>query len=544
MLFARRVAPAWRGVPGWCRLFYAEALSRVYGGREVLADVEFVVSDGEKVGLVGTNGAGKSTLLRLLAREEDPDGGLAGYRPDSLGYLRQETQQAASRTLVEEMWGAFPEARAVEERIHEIAGRIERRDGDLDTLIAEQGALFERFEALDGYRIEGRIGRVLTGLGFGPDDHGKLCGDFSGGWQMRIALARILVRRPNNVLLDEPTNHLDARTRAWLAEELTTYKGTVLVVTHDSEFLDCVTGRILELESGRVESYTGNFSDYVRQKAARQSERDRAASRQEREIGRQMAFVERFRAKATKASAVKSREKALGRIERVDRVREEAKVSFHMEAQGRAERGVLDVRHVGHAYGDHVVLVDVNFEVERGQKILLTGPNGGGKSTLLRIIAGQLAPTEGGITWGERARPAYYDQHQDEVLDWPASVLDNVRSVADGAPDVRLRTALGRFLFRGDDVFKPVGVLSGGERSRVALAKLLIQPSNVLLLDEPTNHLDRATRRQLIQALERYDGTIVCASHDPEIMARIPTHVYEVRDGELRELLQYRRLDA
>jgi ATP-binding cassette subfamily F protein 3 len=394
---------------------------------------------------------------------------------------------------------------------------------------------------MDGYRIETRIGKVLNGLGFAPADRDKQCGAFSGGWQMRIALAKILVRRPDHALLDEPTNHLDAAARAWLADDLEKYPGTLLIVTHDAEFLDRVALRILELREKAVESYTGNYTEYQRQKAEKLQQQDRAAARQEREIARQERFIERFRAKPSKASVVQSREKALAKIERIAHTRKDSEVSFALAVHGRTERDVLLVEDVGHAYGDHVVLVDIDLHVERGQKVAFIGPNGSGKSTLLKIIAGKLDPTEGDVQWAERARPGYYDQHQDEALDGDRSVIEEVRAVAPKEGDTRLRTVLGQFLFRGDDVFKPIRVLSGGERSRVALAKFLIQPTNVLLLDEPTNHLDRSTRRKLIEALEKYDGTIVCASHDPGILERVATRVYEIADGGCREVLDRRK---
>jgi ATP-binding cassette subfamily F protein 3 len=382
---------------------------------------------------------------------------------------------------------------------------------------------------------------VLDGLGFAPTDRDKRCGEFSGGWQMRIALAKVLVRQPENLLLDEPTNHLDARTREWLAAELSEYPGTLLIVTHEGGFLDRVATRILDLRDGAVESYTGNYSAFQRQKADRLQAQDRAAARQERDIAKQERFIERFRAKATKTTAVQSREKAIAKIERIERTRKEAEVSFKLNAHGRTERDVLIVKGLGHAYDDHVVLIDVNLHVERGHKVALVGPNGSGKSTLLRIAARRLHQTHGSVEWAERARPGYYDQHQDEALDPDRTVLEEVRSVAGGKPDVELRRVLGQFLFTGDDAFKPVRVLSGGERSRVALAKFLIQPTNVLLLDEPTNHLDRTTRRKLLEALKSYEGTIVVASHDPAIVDDIATHVFEVKDGECRELIHQRR---
>ena len=521
-------------------MFFAYGVSKSFGGLDVLEDLSVVVGTGERVGLVGPNGAGKTTLLRLLAGEEDADAGRAGHR-GSLGYLRQEAGLYSNRTLVDELWRAFPEARQTEERLHQIAEEIERGEGDIDGLIAEQGRLFDRFEDLDGYRIERRIGRVLNGLGFAVDERTKLCGEFSGGWQMRIALAKVLVRRPECLLLDEPTNHLDARSRDWLAEELSDYRGTVLVVTHDGEFLDRVATRILELRERSVESYAGNYSEFQRQKAARLQQQDRAAARQEREIARQERFIERFRAKNSKATLVKSREKALARIERIERTRPESEVHISLSADGRTEHDVLQMEGISHAYGDNLVLLDASLHLVRGQKAVLIGPNGSGKTTLLRIAAGLLPALEGWVRWAPKARVGYYDQHQDEALERGRTVLEEVQSVATDEPEVRLRSVLGQFLFRGDDAFKRIEVLSGGERSRVALAKLVLKPTNVLVLDEPTNHLDRSTRRKLLEVLEKYPGTILCAAHDPAILDRIATRVYEVKDATVRELIDRRR---
>ena len=524
-------------------MLYAENATRSFGPNDVITGLSFIAGDGEKIGLVGPNGGGKSTTLRLLAGDYKPDSGEAGHRGGAIGYLRQEAGLDEALPLLEELWLAFPEARAIELQLEGVAHQIETGDGDLDALIDVQAHLFERFEAMDGYRIEQRIGRVLNGLGFDlPDDTLRPCGAFSGGWQMRIALAKALVRRPENLLLDEPTNHLDKKSRAWLATEIKEYPGTILIVTHDGAFLDQTVTRILDLRDGRVESYAGNYTDYQRQKADKLGAQDRAASRQEREIVRQERFIERFRAKPSKASVAQSREKQLAKVERIQHTRKDAEVHFQLTAHGRTERDVLLMREVSHAYDEGIpVLIDVTLHIERGQKVVLTGPNGSGKSTLLKIAALQLRPTEGQVEWAERARPGYYDQHQDEALDPTRTVLEEVRTVAANEPDVRLRTVLGQFLFRGDDVFKPINVLSGGERSRVALAKFLIQPTNVLLLDEPTNHLDTTTRRKLNEALQGYGGTILCASHDPAIVDGVATHVYEVKDGACRELMAMRR---
>jgi ATP-binding cassette subfamily F protein 3 len=525
-------------------MFFAEGVARSFGPLSVLENITFIIGDGERAGLVGPNGSGKSTILKILANEDEPDAGGGGHKGGSLGYLRQEAGLDPNRSLVDELWTAFPEARAVDHRLHEIAAKIERGEGNLDALIEEQGDLFHRFDDLDGYRINKRIGRVLNGLGFQPDDQQKLCGEFSGGWQMRIALAKVLVHRPDNILLDEPTNHLDAKSQAWLAEELAEYKGTVLLVTHDGEFLDRVATRILDLRDGMVESYAGNYTAYQQQKAARLMQQDQAAARQERELAKQQRFIDRFRAKQSKATVVKSREKMVAKIERIERTKKDSEVHIALSADGRTERDVLLLSHIGHAYDENVVLVDANLHVERTQKVVLIGPNGSGKSTLLKIAAGAISPSEGHVEWAEKARTGYYDQHQDEALDPQKTVLEEVSTVAPNEPEQRLRTVLGNFLFRGDDVYKRVFVLSGGERSRVALAKLVLQPTNVLLLDEPTNHLDRSTRRKLIEVLEKYDGTILCAAHDPLILKRVATHVYEVRDGDCRELIDYRKVPA
>jgi ATP-binding cassette subfamily F protein 3 len=533
-------------------MFFAEDAAKSFGPLDVFAGVTFIIGKGERAGLVGPNGVGKTTLLRLLAGEETPDEGDAGYkggRESALGYLKQEAGLEAGRTLLEELWTAFPEARNAELRLHEIAELLEAGKGDVDALIEEQAALFETFERLDGYRIESRIGRVLDGLGFAPGDSAKRCGEFSGGWQMRIALAKVLVRRPDHMLLDEPTNHLDKAAVNWLAEDLLEYKGCLIIVTHDGEFLDRVATRILEMRDGAVESYAGNYSEYQRVKAERLQQIDKAAARQERYLEKQERFIRRFIAKPGKTSVAQARRHMISKIERIERPKKEAEVHIGLTAAGRTENDVLVMEHVGHAYpdgrgGDHVVLVDVNLHVERGQKVILVGPNGSGKSTLLKIAAGFIHQSEGTVRWAELARRGYYDQLQDEALDPELSPLEEVRKVAALEDDVRLHSVLGQFLFEGDDVFKKISTLSGGERSRVALARLVLQRTNVLLLDEPTNHLDRTTRRKLIDVLAAYDGTIICAAHDPGLQQRVATRVYEVRDGECRELIDERREPA
>ena len=508
-------------------------LAKSFGGRDLLSAVSFAISPGEKVGVVGPNGSGKTTLLKMIAGDEPISAGHVSVSDGELGYLRQEADVNLARNLGEEMWAALLELSSLRARIGEIEEALMLEDGDVESLATELDVSHARFKVLGGNGVDARIARVTRGLGFTTADRDKPCGDFSGGWRMRISLARILLRRDEHLLLDEPTNHLDRSSREWLARELADYPGAVLIVTHDGEFLDRVATRILNVEQGGVTSYPGNYTAYMKGKAARQEQLDADASRQEREIARQEQFIERFRSKATKARQVQSRIKALDRIDRVERMTESRTTNFQIGSSGRVERRVLYAESISHDWEDSPALLDVSLEVERGQKIVLVGHNGGGKSTFLRILAGEVEPTEGSVTWAARAKRGYYAQHQDESLDPALTVLEEVRRSAQDQPDGALRGILGRFLFSADDVFKPVRMLSGGEKSRVALAKFLVQPNNVLLLDEPTNHLDAATRRELLDALADYDGTVICASHDPAIVDEIATHVYTVENGEI-----------
>ncbi|MCH7481282.1 MAG: ABC-F family ATP-binding cassette domain-containing protein [Chloroflexi bacterium] len=512
-------------------MLFAQNVTKSFGGFDLFTGVSFNVADGERVALVGPNGAGKTTLLRMLAGEDLPTSGHAGHRNGSLGYLKQEAGFDPENTLEQEMWVAFPEQLAITRRLSAIEAELPDAGERATALVAESVDLYERFAMLDGHEVESRVDRVLSGLSFKKTDRTKRCRTFSGGWRMRISLAKVLVRRPDHMLLDEPTNHLDAKARDWLARELHNYLGTLVIVTHDGDFLDRVADRVLEVGSSGVVSYTGNYSKYVVEKEKRRLAQEQAAARQERQLASQQVFIDRFRAKATKATQVKSREKALAKVVRIAPPRRESAAKFSIRSYGRVEQRVLTLDSVSFAFGEELVLMDASLTLERGQKVVLVGPNGSGKSTLLHVAMGQMDPLEGAVLWAERARPGYYEQHQDEALDPRLTVLQEVQAAAAGATEQRVRTVLGEFLFKGDDVFKPISVLSGGERSRVALAKFLIQETNVLLLDEPTNHLDKATRESLVRALDRYDGTILCATHDTAILETIATHVYEMRDG-------------
>jgi ATP-binding cassette subfamily F protein 3 len=513
-------------------MLFTENATKSFGGSDLFTGVSFNVADGERVALVGPNGAGKTTLLRMLAGEDSPTSGSAGHRNGSIGYLKQESGFNPENTLEREMWVAFPEALAISRRLAAIELELPNAGDNATALVAESLDLYEQFALLDGHTVEARVDRVLSGLGFKKTDRTKACGSFSGGWRMRISLAKVLVRRPDHMLLDEPTNHLDTKARSWLARELHDYMGTLVIVTHDGDFLDRVAKRVLEVGDSGVVSYMGNYTKYLREKEKRREQQEQAAARQERQLATQQQFIDRFRAKATKATQVKSREKALAKVQRIAAPKREVAARFSIKSHGRVEQKVLTLSSISVAFDDEYVLMEADLVVERGQKVVLVGPNGSGKSTLLRIAIGQVKPMLGGaVLWAERARPGYYEQHQDEALDPDHTVLQEVQSAAEGATEQRVRTVLGEFLFKGDDVFKPVSVLSGGERSRVALAKFLIQATNVLLLDEPTNHLDKATRASLVNALDKYDGTIICATHDTAILDTIATHVYELRDG-------------
>ncbi len=507
-------------------MIVVDNLTKSFGGRDLLSAVSFTVSSGEKIGIVGPNGAGKTTLLKMIAGDEPMSAGQVNVSEGELAYLHQESDVELHRDLGDEMWSALPELDSLRHRISEIEDALVLEDGDATELVAELDDSHSRFKVLGGNGVDSSIARVTNGLGFSNADIQKPCGDFSGGWRMRISLAKILLRREEHLLLDEPTNHLDKSSKRWLAQELADYPGAVLMVTHDGEFLQKVSTRVLDIEHGQVQSYPGSFSDYQRTKQTRQEQLDVEAARQEREVARQEQFIDRFRSKATKARQVQSRIKALDRMDRVERVTNSKATKFQIKSSGRVERKVLEAASISHDWEDSPVLLDVSLEVERGQKVAL-------KSTFLRILAGEVEPSEGEIIWAERATRGYYAQHQDESLKLNSTVLESVRDSAQDQPDGALRGILGRFLFSADDVYKSIRMLSGGEKSRVALAKFLVQPNNVLLLDEPTNHLDAATRQELLKALGDYDGTIICASHDPAIVEEIASHVYTVENGEI-----------
>jgi ATP-binding cassette subfamily F protein 3 len=514
-------------------------IRKAYGGDQVLDGITFEIGDRDKVALVGTNGAGKSTLLKIVGGLMLPDGGLVKTQPGiEVSYLPQDAGIRGGRTLWEEMLSAFPELREAQAELEAVEAELATAYEDpdrLDRLVERQGDLLDRFDRLGGYRVEAEVAKVLAGLGFAPEDRDTPCERFSGGWQMRIALARLLVRKPGLLLLDEPTNHLDLAATEWLEGYLAEYPGMVLVVSHDRYFLDRVVTRTVEIEDGKAVDYRGNYSYFLTERERRRAEYAAAYERQQKWIKKQQAFINAFRANAARAAVVKSRQRALDKLERLAPPKSEAAtISLRFAAGKPGPERVLTLDRVGKRYGGRAVLDDLSLEVQRGDRIALVGPNGVGKSTLLRVIAGLEAPDVGTVEPGRDLEVGYYAQDQSQTLDETRSVVEEVLAHApEGWAEESVRALLARFLFRQDDVHKRIGALSGGEKSRLSLAKLLLRPRQLLLLDEPTNHLDVPSKDELEAALDQYAGAVIFASHDRFLLDRVATKVAELRDGRL-----------
>src|ERR1700681_1188978 len=516
-----------------------EDLKKDYGGQRVLDGATLVLKPGERGALVAPNGAGKSTLLKIVAGLEEADSGRV-ILPTStvVGYLAQDAGVQPGRSLHDEVLSAVADLLSIEESMRSIESDINEADGEtLDALVHRHAELQEEFERRGGYGIEAEVGRVLDGLGFLPTDRDRPTDQFSGGWQMRIALARLLLGRPDVLLLDEPTNHLDLAAPEWLRGYVKASRATMLIVSHDRYFLDSVVQRVFDLRQGRIETFpAGNYSSYRVERARRDEAVQDIAQRQNEEIERVEAYIRRYKA-GNRDTMAKSREKMLARLEaqRVAAPRQDRVVKFAFPACPPSGREVVILSRAVRSYGPRTVLDDVSLTIERAERIALIGPNGAGKSTLLRLLAGRDRPTRGAATLGVGVRPAYFAQDQAEHLDPSNTVFEEVYQAAPASWDIQaVRDLLGRFLFTGDDQFKSVTTLSGGERSRVALAKLLLRPNNLLLLDEPTNHLDIATRERLEETLSGYPGTLIVATHDRYLVNRLATKVIEVADGGIR----------
>jgi len=516
-------------------LLRVDNLIKDFGGQRVLDGASLVLKPGERGALVGPNGSGKSTLLKIIAGLEASDAGRVVLPQGAVvGYLPQDAEVQPGQSLHDEVLSAVADLLGIEVELRELEHQMQLPGADHDALVHRHATLQEEFERRGGYAIEAEVGRVLDGLGFQSSDRDRPTEEFSGGWQMRIALARLLLGRPDILLLDEPTNHLDLAATEWLEDYVKASRATMLIVSHDRYFLDSVIERVFELRSGRVETFPqGNYSKYRIERARRDEALQDIAQRQQEEIERVEAYIRRYK-EGNRATMAKSREKMLARLEaqRVVAPRADRVVKFMFPACPPSGREVVTLGHVFRSYASLQVLSDVSLVLERGERVALIGPNGAGKSTLLRLLAGRDRPTRGSATLGVGVRPAYFAQDQSEHLDPSNTVFDEVYQAAPASWDIQaVRDLLGRFLFSGEDQFKSVVGLSGGERSRVALAKLLLRPNNLLLLDEPTNHLDVATRERLEETLSGYPGTLVIATHDRYLVNRLANKVIEVTDG-------------
>lgn len=510
-----------------------------YGAKKLFEDVSFIVNPKDRIGLVGSNGAGKSTLLKIINGHIEPDkGDIALSKHTTVGYLPQDGITYAGKTIYEEVYSGVGDISALKEEIEQVHKELETHpdhtsDEYMD-LVETYGELQHKFEALDGFRIKSNIEKILEGLGFHSTDFDRLTDEFSGGWQMRIALAKLLLVQPSVLLLDEPTNHLDIESLIWVENFLKSYEGAIILVSHDRTFLDNITNKTVEIYAGKVTIYSGNYSYYVSEKDIRKEQLFKSYDNQQRYLKQQERFITRFRSKASKASAVQSRIKMLDKIEKIEIEDEESAIHFHFPPATHSGRKVFELKNISKSYGDNLVLKDLSLEIERGEKIGLVGVNGAGKSTLARIIRGTEEIQSGTRKLGFQVALEYYSQHQADTLDPATNVLGTLDSVASGDIRKQLRTILGSFLFRGDDVFKTVSVLSGGERSRLALARMLLKSSNFLVLDEPTNHLDMNSKKVLMEALSNYTGTVLIISHDREFLDGIVTKIIEVKDKNVK----------
>jgi ATP-binding cassette subfamily F protein 3 len=509
-----------------------------FGPKLLFDNLNWLITPKDRVGLVGANGTGKSTLLKVLAGLESLDyGAVSQTKGITAGYLPQDGLSLAGRSVFEECMSVFADLKDMEREMEELTHRM----SDLDPAGAEYHQVAERFHRLesefgtrDGYMLEAHVGTVLSGLGFPNSDWNRWTEEFSGGWQMRIALAKLLLEKPNLLLLDEPTNHLDLEARNWLEEYLHDYPNAVILISHDRYFLDVTVSKTCEIWNKSVFFYSGNYEKYLTQKAERKSQLEAAYRNQRERIEQLEAFINRFRYQATKAKQVQSRIKELEKIERIEIPPDEKTIHFSFPQPKPSGRIVVEFHNVAKSYGEKHVFSGANFVIERGDRIALVGVNGAGKSTLIKLLAGTESLTSGEYKLGHNVEPDYFAQDQYKELDPTSRMLDDLYGVGAKSTQTELRSLLGCFLFSEDDVFKQIGVLSGGERNRYALARMLLHPSNFLLLDEPTNHLDMRAKDVLLESLQKFTGTVVFVSHDRYFIDKLATRIFEVGDGQIQ----------
>jgi ATP-binding cassette subfamily F protein 3 len=508
-----------------------------FGPRVLFLEANWLIRNDEKTALVGANGTGKSTLMKILAGLETLDyGSLDQTRGIGIGYLPQEGLELAGRTVFDECLTVFDELHEMQRESERLAAQMAELNHESQEFaaVAERYSMLQdRFHALDGYALDAQVGSVLTGLGFAKQDWTRQTDEFSGGWQMRIALAKLLLAKPLLLLLDEPTNHLDLETRNWLEGYLKSYPFGYILISHDRYFLDVTIDRTVEIWNKRLNLYQGNYTKYLNQKDERREQLVAAYRNQKERVAHLEAFINRFRYQATKAKQVQSRVKELEKIERIQIPEAEPVIHFKFPQPPPSGRTVAEAENLRKDYGAQCVFSGARFNLSRGDRVALVGVNGAGKSTLIKLLTGDELPTTGAIKLGHNVAAEYFAQDQYKVLDPEARMLDDISRSAVRIPEVALRSLLGCFLFSGDDVFKPLGVLSGGERNRYALARILVSPSNFLLLDEPTNHLDMRAKDVLLEALSGYSGTVVFVSHDRYFIDRLATRVLEIENGAI-----------